>query len=113
VAVQLLHCRRASSPAPFRPKAGAVQPPADDAGAPPPPPPPTAPPPANMGALAEALGPVGGTVTLQDAFGPQAYTFQGFDKKGKVILTDADGVTLSEDPEWVQNAIKSGICRVR
>jgi hypothetical protein len=94
--------------APFRPKAGAVQPPADDAGAPPPPPP-TAPPPANMGALAEALGPVGGTVTLQDAFGPQAYTFQGFDKKGKVVLTDADGVTLSEDPDWVQGAIKSGI----
>jgi hypothetical protein len=92
--------------APFRPKAEAVS---TEAGAPPPPPPPTAPPPANMGALAEALGPVGGTVTLQDAFGPQAYTFQGFDKKGKVVLTDADGVTLSEDPEWVQGAIKSDI----
>jgi hypothetical protein len=92
--------------APFRPKAEAKKP--DQAGAPPPPPP-TAPPPANMGALAEALGPVGGTVTLQDAFGPQAYTFQGFDKKGKVVLTDADGVTLSEDPDWVQGAIGSGI----
>jgi hypothetical protein len=62
-----------------------------------------------MGALAEALGPVGGRVTLQDAFGPQEYTFEGFDKKGKVVLTDVDGVTLSEDPDWVQNAIKSGI----
>ena len=86
---------------------------ADDSGAAPAPPPPrtppTAPPPANMGALAEALGPVGGRVTLQDAFGPQEYTFEGFDKKGKVVLTDVDGVTLSEDPEWVQGAIKSGI----
>jgi hypothetical protein len=81
----------------------------DEAGAPPPPPPPTAPPPANMGALAEALGPVGGKITLQDAFGPQEYTFEGFDKKGKVVLTDVDGVTLSEDPDWVQGAIKSGI----
>lgn len=83
-----------------------------EAGAPPPPPPPsgvppTAPPPANMDDLAQGLGPVGGTVTLQDAFGPQEYTFQGFDKKGKVILTDADGVTLSEDPDWVRGAIKS------
>jgi hypothetical protein len=87
---------------------------ADDSGATPAAPgaprtPPTAPPPANMGALAEALGPVGGRVTLQDAFGPQEYTFEGFDKKGKVVLTDVDGVTLSEDPDWVQNAIKSGI----
>jgi hypothetical protein len=80
----------------------------DEAGAPPPPPP-TAPPPANMGALSEALGPVGGKITLQDAFGPQEYTFEGFDKKGKVVLTDVDGVTLSEDPDWVQGAIKSGI----
>jgi hypothetical protein len=84
------------------------------AGAPPPPPssraprtPPTAPPPADMDDLAQSLGPVGGAVTLQDAFGPQEYTFQGFDKKGKVILTDADGVTLSEDPDWVRGAIKS------
>jgi hypothetical protein len=69
--------------------------------------PPTAPPPADMGDLAESLGPVGGTVTLQDAFGPQEYTFGGFDKKGKVVLTDADGVTLSEDPEWVRGAIGS------
>ena len=82
------------------------------AGAPPPPPPSsraTATPPADMGPLAEALGPVGGKITLQDAFGPQEYTFEGFDKKGKVVLTDVDGVTLSEDPDWVQNAIKSGI----
>ena len=92
--------------APFRPKAGAAAPAADDAGAPPPPPP-TAPPPADAEDLAQALGPVGGTVTLQDAFGPQTYTFQGFDKKGKVILTDADGVTLSEDPDWVRGAIGS------
>jgi hypothetical protein len=86
----------------------------NDTGAPPPPPPPsgvppTAPPPADMGALAEALGPVGGKITLQDAFGPQEYTFEGFDKKGKVVLTDVDGVTLSEDPDWVQGAIKSGV----
>jgi hypothetical protein len=79
------------------------------AGAPPPPPPPTAPPPAGMDDLTQALGPVGGTVTLQDAFGPQEYTFQGFDKKGKVILTDADGVTLSEDPDWVRGAIGSAV----
>jgi hypothetical protein len=92
--------------APFRPKDEAVQARAPSVpGAPPPPP--TAPPPADMGDLAESLGPVGGTVTLQDAFGPQEYTFQGFDKKGKVVLTDADGVTLSEDPEWVRGAIGS------
>lgn len=79
-----------------------------EAGAPPPPTP-AAPPPAGMDDLTQALGPVGGTVTLKDAFGPQVYTFGGFDKKGKVILTDADGVTLSEDPDWVQGAIKSGV----
>ena len=81
------------------------------AGVPPPPPssrtPAAAPPPADMGDLVQALGPVGGKINLQDAFGPQEYTFQGFDKKGKVILTDADGVTLSEDPEWVRGAIGS------
>jgi len=82
----------------------------DQVGAPPPPrTPPTAPPPAEMEDLAQALGPVGGTITLQDAFGPQDYTFQGFDKKGSVILTDIDGVTLSEDPNWVRNAIKTGV----
>jgi hypothetical protein len=94
--------------APFRSKAEAAQARAPEApGAPRTPP--TAPPPAEMEDLAQALGPVGGTITLQDAFGPQDYTFEGFDKKGSVILTDIDGVTLSEDPNWVRNAIKPSV----
>lgn len=82
-------------------------------GAPPPPPsapraPRTPPPPADMVALAQALGPVGGKVTLQEPTGPQEYVFQGFDEDGGVVLADADGVIFSEDPDQVQAAIKAG-----
>lgn len=84
-----------------------------EASAPPPPTAPraprTPPPPADMGALAKALGPVGGKVTLQEPTGPQEYVFQGFDEDGGVVLADADGVIFSEDPDQVQAAIKAGI----
>jgi len=72
-------------------------------------PPPPPPPPADMGALAEALGPVGGKVTLQEPTGPQEYTFEGFDEDGSVVLSDADGVLFSEDPDQIQAAIKAGV----
>jgi hypothetical protein len=69
----------------------------------------TPPPPADMGALAKALGPVGGKITLQEPSGPQEYTYQGFDEDGGVILADADGIVFSEDPDQVQAAIKAGV----
>jgi hypothetical protein len=69
----------------------------------------TPPPPADMGALAQALGPVGGKITLQEPSGPQEYTYQGFDEDGGVILADADGIVFSEDPDQVQAAIKAGV----
>jgi hypothetical protein len=88
---------------------------ADD-GTPPPPassrpsrpsaPPPA--PPADMEALARALGPVGGKITLQEPSGPQEYTFQGIDEDGGVVLADADGVIFSEDPDQIQAAINAG-----
>jgi hypothetical protein len=86
---------------PAAPTSGAAQAPRT----PPPPPPP----PADMGALAEALGPVGGKVTLQEPTGPQEYTFEGFDEDGSVVLSDADGVLFSEDPDQIQAAIKAGV----
>ena len=72
-------------------------------------PPPPPPPPADMGVLAEALGPVGGKVILQEPTGPQEYTFEGFDEDGSVVLSDADGVLFSEDPDQIQAAIKAGV----
>lgn len=69
----------------------------------------TPPPPADMGALAQALGPVGGKIILQEPSGPQEYTYQGFDEDGGVILADADGIVFSEDPDQVQAAIKAGV----
>jgi hypothetical protein len=86
---------------PAAPTSGAAQ--APRAPAPPPPPP------ADMEALAQALGPVGGKVILQEPTGPQEYTFQGFDEDGGVVLADADGVVFSEDPDQVQAAIKAGV----
>jgi hypothetical protein len=85
---------------PTAPTSGAARPPRT----PPPPPPP----PADMEALARSLGPVGGKVTLQEPTGPQEYTFEGFDEDGGVVLSDADGVLFSEDPDQVQAAIKAG-----
>jgi hypothetical protein len=86
----------------------------EEGGAPPAPsaprtPPRAPPPPADMGALAKALGPVGGKITLQEPTGPQEYTYQGFDEDGGVILADADGIVFSEDPDQVQAAIKAGV----
>jgi hypothetical protein len=87
------------------PEEGVTTPPAPSA----PRAPRTPPPPADMGALAKALGPVGGKITLQEPSGPQEYTYQGFDEDGGVILADADGIVFSEDPDQVQAAIKAGV----
>lgn len=73
----------------------------------PPSPPPA--PPADMGALTKALGPAGGKVTLQEPSGPQEYTFQGFDEDGSVLLEDADGNVLAEEPGAIQQALKVGV----
>jgi regulator of replication initiation timing len=72
-------------------------------------PPRAPPPPADMGALTQALGPVGGKITLNEPSGPRDYTFEGFDEDGGVVLADADGVVFSEDPAQVQAAIKAGV----
>jgi hypothetical protein len=69
---------------------------------------PPPPPPADMGALSKALGPVGGKVTLQEPSGPQEYTYQGLDEDGSVLLEDADGNLLAEDPAQISAAMKVG-----
>ena len=69
---------------------------------------PPPPPPADMGALAKALGPVGGKVTLQEPSGPQEYTYQGLDEDGSVLLADVDGNVLAEDPAQISAAMKVG-----
>ena len=66
------------------------------AGLPPAPPPP--PPPADF---ARRLGPVGGTVSIQEPSGVRAYRFDGFDEDGNVLLTDEDGLTYADDPAEV------------
>lgn len=73
-----------------------------------PPSPPPPPPPADMGALTRALGPVGGKVTLQEPSGPQEYTYQGLDEDGSVLLADAEGNVLAEDPSQISAAMKFG-----
>ena len=70
---------------------------------------PPPPPPADMGALSKALGPVGGKVTLQEPSGPQEYTYQGLDEDGSVLLADADGNVLAEDPAQISAAMKAGV----
>jgi hypothetical protein len=67
------------------------------------------PPPADMGALAKALGPVGGKVTLQEPSGPQEYTYQGLDEDGSVLLADVDGNVFAEDPAQISAAMKVGV----
>jgi hypothetical protein len=69
---------------------------------------PPPPPPADMGALARALGPVGGKVTLQEPSGPQEYTYQGLDEDGSVLLIDPDGNVFAEDPAQISAAMKVG-----
>lgn len=66
------------------------------------------PPPADMGALAAALGPVGGKITLQEPSGPQEYTYQGRDEDGSVLLADADGQLFAEDPDQIAAAMQVG-----
>lgn len=65
-------------------------------------------PPADMGALSQALGPVGGKITLQEPSGPQEYTYQGLDEDGSVLLADADGQVFAEDPDQIAAAIQVG-----
>lgn len=65
-------------------------------------------PPADMGALSQALGPVGGKITLQEPSGPQEYTYQGLDEDGSVLLADADGQIFAEDPDQIAAAMQVG-----
>lgn len=93
-----------------------------DRPAPTPPPPPPPPPPAAAAApaapavstvpvadLSNALGPVGGKITLQEPSGPQEYTYQGIDEDGSVLLADAEGLIYAEDPDQIAAAMKSGV----
>ena len=70
--------------------------------------PPPPPPPADIGALADALGPVGGKITIQEPTGPQEYTYQGLDEDGSVLLADADGEVFAEDPDQIAAALQVG-----
>jgi hypothetical protein len=66
-------------------------------------------PPVDMGALSQALGPIGGKITLQEPTGPQEYTYEGLDEDGSVLLADADGSIFAEDPDQISAAMKAGV----